>query len=94
LWHNKYEKCGLSKACHGEWVRKAGRRHPAAGRKKQPDTSTCGGSQFPDNSPVMIRYLAQALLVQEKRKFRASSGVMIDYKRQCQSGANHEHDNV
>jgi hypothetical protein len=48
LWHKKYEKCGFSKAGDVEWVRAAA--VDARASKKRPYTSTCGGSQFPDNS--------------------------------------------
>src|SRR6516164_4427423 len=35
LWHKKYEKCGLSKACDAACLRAGDRRHPCDGRKSR-----------------------------------------------------------
>src|SRR5262249_49008883 len=47
LWHKKYEKCDLSKACDAACVCAGERRHPCDGRKRRKNTSTCGGLEFP-----------------------------------------------
>src|SRR5262245_38764065 len=58
LWHKKYEKCGLSKACDAACVCTGDCRHPCDGRKKS-KTSTCSGSESRTiRSAVVLEYIA------------------------------------
>jgi hypothetical protein len=70
LWHNKYEKCGLSKACHGEWVRAAAvdipRRVEKASRHLDLRRFAISRQFARHDSKMPGRYLVQALLVQEE----------------------------
>ena len=57
LWHKKYEKCGLSKACHGEWVRTAAVDVPIATYSGESSTSNILCSLFGSTTPFSAAQL-------------------------------------